>query len=213
MQLDVLMEQLRHSSRMRSKKATHILQPPLDETFLGEMKAKPGQALVAAIDLRGDFGESSDHWDTAFNVPHEQQMSDLAMVSELAEAGLVHAYTNISQAGLLDTVAMFAEASSVGFIIDLKKVPKPTVVSWHRWLRCFPSYGFLLAVDQERVHAVVAKFIVRDIAAANIGVADTTDSVHVRYEQDTALFINTKRSSALKKIPIEVRGEALKSLV
>ena len=38
-----------------------------------------------------------------------------------------------------------------------------------RWLQTFPSYGYLLAVASANVSAVLARFGVRGIAAADIG--------------------------------------------
>lgn len=131
--------------------------------------ARPGDLLLAAIDHRGRWRPSFDNWFAAGDAPAERLRGDLALLPALAEAGLVAAGKDISQGGIAGTALMLAEASGVGFEIDLGAVPLPQGVTLARWLRAFPSFGFLLGVDPDRVDAVVDAFAARDIVAAVIG--------------------------------------------
>ncbi|PZQ47332.1 MAG: sll0787 family AIR synthase-like protein [Rhodovulum sulfidophilum] len=150
--------------------------------------ARPGDLLVAAIDHRGGWRPRFDNWFAAGEAPAERLRGDLALLPELAEAGLVRAGKDISQGGIAGTSLMLAEASGVGFEIDLGAVPPPEGVPLGRWLRAFPSFGFLLSVDPDEVDAVVDAFAARDLAAAVIGRATASSAVEFTAGGTRALF-------------------------
>ena len=139
------------------------------QKLMTSFDAEPGDRLVAAIDLRGRYREPFDNWEAATDAPAERLRGDLALLPQIAEAGLCRAAKDISQAGLVGTSAMLAECSGVGVEIDLDAVPKPEGVAPERWLRSFPSFGYLLSVKLADVEAVIARFAARSIAAADIG--------------------------------------------
>jgi uncharacterized protein len=137
--------------------------------LLSSFDARPGDTLVAAIDLRGRYREPFSNWEAATDAPAERLRGDLELLPSIAEAGLALAAKDISQGGLVGTAAMLAECSGVGVEINLTRVPKPSGVSMERWLQSFPSYGYLLAVTPANLSAVLARFAARGIAAAEIG--------------------------------------------
>lgn len=131
--------------------------------------ARPGDRLVAAIDLRGRYREPFCNWEAATDAPQARLLSDLEVLPSIAEEGLAAAGKDISQAGLIGTAMMLAECSGTGIRIDLTQVPKPIGVPLDRWLQTFPSFGFLLAVRPDNAAAVLARFQERGIAAADAG--------------------------------------------
>ncbi|RXF72645.1 sll0787 family AIR synthase-like protein [Hansschlegelia zhihuaiae] len=137
--------------------------------LLTSFDAEPGDRLVCAIDIRGRYREPFDNWEAATDAPAGRLAGDLALLPEIAEAGLSRAAKDVSQAGIVGTAAMLAECSGVGVRIDLDAVPRPAGVALDRWLRSFPSFGYVLAVRAENVAAVVSRFSARGIAAADIG--------------------------------------------
>ena len=137
--------------------------------LLTSFDARPGDALVAAIDLRGRYREPFSNWEAATDAPAERLRGDLELLPSIAEAGLAVAAKDISQGGLVGTAAMLAECSGVGVTIDVTRVPKPSGVPLEQWLQTFPSYGYLLAVAPAKLPAVLARFRERDIAANDIG--------------------------------------------
>lgn len=160
---------------------TRCAQAQLAVAVLGEARrlltsfaARPGDSLVAAIDLRGAYREPFDNWNAATTAPAERLRGDLALLPAIAESGLAHAAKDISQAGLLGTALMLMECSGVGAHIDLDRVPRPDGVGLERWLRSFPSFGYLLACKPAQASELVERFRARDIAASVIG--DITDS-------------------------------------
>ncbi len=137
--------------------------------LLTSFDAQPGDALVAAIDLRGAYREPFSNWQAALDAPPERLRGDLEILPGIAEAGLSRAAKDISQGGVIGTACMFAEASGVGLVIDSARVPRPDGVALDRWMQTFPSFGYLLAVKPADVDAVKARFEQRGIAAAQIG--------------------------------------------
>jgi uncharacterized protein len=137
--------------------------------LLTSFDARPGDRLVAAIDLRGRYREPFANWEAATDAPPERLRGDLDILPAIAESGLARAAKDISQGGIIGTALMLAECSDVGATIDVTAIPRPSGVALERWLQTFPSYGYILAVAPSQVEAVCACFAVRDIAAAQIG--------------------------------------------
>lgn len=141
--------------------------------LLTSFDARPGDVLVAAIDLRGNYREPLPNWDASTDVPAARLRADLELLPAIAEAGLCCAAKDISMGGLVGTAMMLAESSQVGAVIDIDAVPSPPGIGQPRWLcDTFPSFGFLLAVAPADVEAVVARFSERDIACAAVGRCD-----------------------------------------
>ena len=137
--------------------------------LLTSFEARPGDRLVAAIDLRGHYREPFANWDAATDAPPARLRGDIALLQEIADAGLCRAAKDISQGGIIGTAAMLAECSCAAIDIDIRAIPKPGSVAWDRWLLTFPSFGYLLSVPPWNLSTVVRRFAERDIAAADIG--------------------------------------------
>ena len=137
--------------------------------LLTSFDARPGDRLVMAVDLRGQYREPFSNWEAATKAPAERLRGDLELLPRIAEAGLARAAKDISQGGIVGTAAMLAECSGVAIAIDVDAVARPQGVRLERWLLSFPSFGYLMAVRPENVPAVLQLFAGRDIAAADIG--------------------------------------------
>lgn len=131
--------------------------------------AKPDDVLICAVDHRGAYRAPFDNWQAALDAPPERLRADAALLAQLAATGEVTACKDISQAGIVGTALMLAECSGVGVEIDLATVPLPAGVVLARWLRSFPSFGFLLTARPQHAASVIAAFTARDISAAAIG--------------------------------------------
>jgi AIR synthase-related protein len=137
--------------------------------LLTSFDAEPGDALIAAIDLRGKYREPFSNWEAATEAPHPRLRGDIELLPAIAEAGLSRAAKDISQGGIAGTAAMLAECSGVAIDLDLAAIPKPAGVALERWLLTFPSFGYLLSVKPDGTPEVVDRFARRGIAAARIG--------------------------------------------
>ncbi|HEY0291568.1 MAG TPA: sll0787 family AIR synthase-like protein [Hansschlegelia sp.] len=139
------------------------------EKLLTSFDAEPGDRLVAAVDLRGRYREPFSNWEAATEAPAARLRGDIELLPQIAEAGLSKAAKDVSQGGLVGTAIMLAECSGVAIEIDVNAAPRPEGIALDRWLRSFPSFGYLLAVKPSDVDAVVARFGARGIAAADCG--------------------------------------------
>jgi AIR synthase-related protein len=143
--------------------------------LLTSFDARPGDALVMAVDLRGAWQEPYPYWNASTEAPAERLRADLELLPTLAEAGLADTAKDISMAGTVGTTLMLMESSGVGAVIDVAAVPRPASVDLDepagllRWLTAFPSYGFLLSVRPQHVAGVLERFHARGLAAAPIG--------------------------------------------
>jgi uncharacterized protein len=148
--------------------------------LLTSFDARPGDRLIAAIDLRGRYREPFSNWEAATQAPAARLLADLELLPSIAELGLAAAAKDISQGGLIGTAMMLAECSAVGAAIDVTRVPRPEGVPLDRWLQTFPSYGYLFAVAEANRSEVLARFGERSIAAADIGTITAVRRVVIR---------------------------------
>lgn len=154
------------------------------QALLSSFAAQPGHTLLMAVDLRGQWEGEHPFWNASTLAPAPRLRGDLAVLPEVAEAGLCGAAKDISMAGVLGTALMLAECSRVGLRIDLGALPHPpghghrdAPAAFLRWLQAFPSYGYLLSVTPEHVAAVQARFVGRGLACAPIGAVEAGSGV------------------------------------
>jgi AIR synthase-related protein len=153
--------------------------------LLTSFDARPGDRLVAAIDLRGRYRYPFPNWEAATDAPAIRLRQDIEILPNIAEAGLSVAAKDISQGGIVGTAMMLAECSSVGLTIDLAAIPRPDSVPLDRWLQTFPSFGYILSVQPANVPAVIARFTARGIPAADIGTVTADHAVRVTLNTET----------------------------
>ncbi len=156
--------------------------------LLSSFAVKPGDVLVAAIDLRGQFQGNSLNWNAATTAPEGRLRDDLEILPTIAEKEFAHAAKDISQAGLLGTTVMMLESSNVGAIINLEQIPKPEQVVLKDWLRAFPSFGYLLATCKNKVPDLLQQFHQREISAAVIGEFNSSKKLEVTIDNQSEIF-------------------------
>lgn len=154
--------------------------------LLSSFKAKPGDSLMMAVDLRGHFEEPYPFWNASVDAPSQRLRADLDLLPQLAESGLCDAAKDISMAGTLGTALMLLECSQVGARIDLTRIPKPADVALSRWVTAFPSFGYLLSVRPQHVEAVQDLFHSRALACSTIGMVDDSLQVSLHLQEDSA---------------------------
>ncbi|MBD2257556.1 sll0787 family AIR synthase-like protein [Pseudanabaena sp. FACHB-2040] len=156
--------------------------------------AQPGDTLMVVVDLRGSFFRHYPFWNAATEADPARLRGDLALLPELAQEELCRAGKDISMGGIAGTLLMLMETSGCGAVLDLDLLPKPAGVDLERWLTCFPSFGFLLAVPSEQVEAVRAKLVQRDLACEAVGVVMEGHDVWLKLGDDTALLWDMAKS-------------------
>lgn len=148
--------------------------------LLTSFAARPGDVVIAAIDLRGAMHPQHTFWNASTGTEPARLRGDLELLPELAEAGLCDAAKDISMGGVVGSLLMLLETSGVGAELDLDAIPRPPDVPLARWLLAFPSYGFVLSVRPEHAAAVQATFARRDIACAVAGSIDGSRRLTLR---------------------------------
>lgn len=152
--------------------------------------ARPGDVIVACTDLRGSFRGDTSNFDAVSNAETARVRAQLELLPQLAEAGLVHAGKDISMAGMLGTLLMLLELSDCGAIVDLSAVPAPAEAQRDpaRWLRAFPSFGYVLATKRRHMREVIARFDALGVHAAAIADVHASHTLDVSYGSRTERF-------------------------
>jgi uncharacterized protein len=130
---------------------------------------KPGDDLLVAVDLRGEWRREKPFWNASAGAPSERLRADLNLLPALAETGWCRAGKDISNGGIVGTLAMLLDCSSAGAELWLDQLPRPRGVDLARWLISFPSFGYLLSVSPEYSERVIAHFASREIACGVAG--------------------------------------------
>ncbi|PSN11866.1 sll0787 family AIR synthase-like protein, partial [filamentous cyanobacterium CCP5] len=136
--------------------------------LLTSFNAQVGDSLVMVADFEGRSHPKYPFWDAATTKAPADLQANLAVLPEIAEAGLCDCAKDISMGGLIGTMLMLLETSGCGAILDLDTIPYPPEVPLDKWLVSFPSYGFLLSVRSENLPALQARFQQRGLVCAAI---------------------------------------------
>ncbi|QOC48288.1 sll0787 family AIR synthase-like protein [Komagataeibacter rhaeticus] len=173
--------------------------------LLTSFDARPGEVLIAAIDLRGRWHDPHPFWDASSALCGTEGAArlrgDIELLPTIAEDGLSRAAKDISMAGLLGTALMLAECSGIGMTITLDDIPRPEGAPMERWLSAFPSYGYLLTARREDAEAIMARFRGRGIAASIIGQCDSTQRLDVTWADETETFWDLARMPLMGYAP------------
>jgi hypothetical protein len=151
-------------------------QVALSMTILGEAKnlitsfdARPGDKLLLAYNPEGRWLDDFGFWNSLSERSDNDIVSDLEILPQAAERGLVDSGKDVSMAGIIGTSLMLAETSMVGIQIEIDNIPVPKGVEIEKWLTAYFSYGFLLSVRPESVREVSTMFQNRSLTAVTIG--------------------------------------------
>ena len=149
--------------------------PQLAATILGRadvlitsFDAVPGQALVVISDQRGSYVGESKNFASFIGVNPKRLQKDNEILPALAEKKLISSGKDISQGGIIGTSIMLAESSGVGIEIDPLALKCPDN-NLEKWMTAFPSFGFLLSVNEENLSEVLSAFQNRSIDARRVG--------------------------------------------
>ncbi|MEQ7922240.1 sll0787 family AIR synthase-like protein [Xanthomonas sp. WHRI 1810A] len=147
--------------------------------LLSTLHVAPGQVIAMAVDLEGDWHADSTYWKAFEGVPGERLRSKLEVLPRLAEAELLRAAKDISNAGVLGSLLMLLETTGCGADIDLSHLPCPAHANLTRWLQVFPSYGFLMTLDEADWPNVQAAFAFEGLRCERIGQVNDSGALSV----------------------------------
>jgi selenophosphate synthetase-related protein len=139
---------------------------------------RPGQAVLFAACLDGVMRP-----DFPFFTSIVQQSAtlgrDVRLLAQVAESGAAVAAKDVSMAGALGSLAMLLEFTRHGAQVDLDRMPFPTDTDPLRWLISFPTYGFWLTAQRQRVADCVAVFEEHDLACAQVGLVTASSRLTI----------------------------------
>lgn len=157
------------------------------EALITSFDAAAGDIIVAAIDMDGAYRNFDNFFAAGDKAPADLR-SNLEILPRLAGKGWVRAGKDISQGGIAGTALMLAECSGIGIDLDLDQIAPPAGVTHERWMRSFPSFGFLLSVSPKHVKAVCDEFSANGICAEAIGRVFDGSSVRFHSSREMAAF-------------------------
>lgn len=112
--------------------------------------AKPGDSIIAAIDLDGKIGPNSPYsFDSTTMKPPGIVREKYQTMEIIGEKKLATAGKDISNPGILGTLGMLLETSGAGAMVDLERIPTPKGVDFVQWLKIHPSTSFLVTTKTE----------------------------------------------------------------
>lgn len=149
--------------------------------LLSSFEAEPGDALLMVVDLRGSWRREKPFWNASVDAPPERLRSDLELLPMIAENGWCRAGKDISNGGVVGTLAMLLECSGVGAELWLDRLPRPPEGELTRWLQAFPSYGYLLSVRAAQTYRVQRLFEERGLACAVVGRITASPALELGY--------------------------------
>ncbi len=150
----------------------------LSVSILGKAKklllsdnAMPGQDIIFAVDLAGQGYQCRPviSWDTNSGKSTDQVLERLEVLPCIAEKALCRTAKDVSNGGILGTIALLLESSRKGAVIDLNKITKPDSFVFIDWLKAFLSYGFVLTSDKADTGKIISEFANKNISAEVIG--------------------------------------------
>ena len=156
--------------------------------LITSFEAKPGDDLLVVIDLRGEFHGNRPFWNASVSAPAQRLRQDLQLLPFIAEAGWCAAGKDISNGGIIGTLAMLIRESGVGAELRLDDVPRPENVALDEWLISFPSFGYILAVSDDRSEKVIDLFRRRQIGCASAGKFTPESGLVLQRARERAAF-------------------------
>jgi AIR synthase-related protein len=174
--------------------AAAVLGRTAGPALITSFDAVPGDILLVAVDLNGAYRENKPFWNASTTATPEHLRAGLEILPRLAESGLCATGKDISNGGIIGTLAMLLKCSNIGARLDLQAVPRPaeageSPAAFARWLSAFPSYGYLLSVKARDVAAVVAEFAREGITCAACGEVVEGTALDLVHGAETARFV------------------------
>jgi hypothetical protein len=156
-------------------------------------RAKEGDKIIVAIDLRGRVHPSFDlNWDS-ITMRTRGEIKDLMNVlMEIGEEKLATSGKDISNQGLIGTIGILCELSKKGARIDLEKIPRPNVELVH-WLKVYPGFGFVLCAEKNKSSKCRGKFIERGVSAREIGTIDRSMKIKIAEENKEKVVFDLEK--------------------
>ncbi len=144
--------------------------------------AQKGDDILTAIDLNGTIKESEVLALDAFSKKSKVTIRRiLNIMPSLAEKNLLTSAKDISNAGILGTIAILLELSKKGGLVDSELIPWDFRMPLKKWLKVYPSYGFVMTSAPENTSKIIKIFKKEKIACHRVGVVISGSELKVKW--------------------------------
>ncbi|MCS7144482.1 MAG: AIR synthase related protein [Archaeoglobaceae archaeon] len=164
-------------------------------TLIKSNTAKEGDSIIVAVDTIGEPHEKLIYNFDSTKKDAEIIRKQLEAMVYLGEKKLVNAGKDLSNAGIIGTIAMMLEVSKKGALIELENIPKPEKVEMLQWLKSYPACGF--CVTSEQPEEVLKVFKSHGLNAEVVGKVDSTRAVKLAYKGIQKTFFDFRKESVL----------------
>lgn len=130
--------------------------------------ARAGEKIVVLTDCNGKFTPGIPYsWDcTSMKKPQELSSKINSILSGFAHFSSAK---DISNPGILGTLAMLLEASRVGAVVSINDIPIPSDVDLLQWLTAYQGLGFIGTVPEKRIEKLFNEISGTDLSFSVIG--------------------------------------------
>ncbi len=163
--------------------------------LLRSNNARDGDDIVVAVDTDGSFHEKLPYNFDSTSKPENAFVRQFESMIYLAENNMVNSAKDVSNAGILGTLAMLLEVSNAGGLVDLDRIPMPEGADIVQWLKCYPACGFVCtAEDGEDVAEIFRDY---GLNADVVGEVNNSHVLKLGYGRDEKIFYDFKKESIL----------------
>jgi len=151
--------------------------------------AKPGENVIVICDCKGEFTPGLPYsWDCTSD---KSQNEIKAVVTKLL-AGLQNLSSgkDISNPGILGTLAMLLESSGTGADIEITKIPIPDGIDLLQWLKAYQGLGFIGTIKESKIKAISAELKGSGMSFAVIGKVTKSKKLIIRLGQSEQILFD-----------------------
>lgn len=164
------------------------------DALLRSSTAEPGDDIVFVIDTVGYYPERLwNTYVTTIGRPDELVRAQLEAVAEVGERHLAHSCKDMSNPGAIGTLGMMLESSSVGGVVDVRRIPAPEGVDQIVWNLSYQGCGFCFACPPENSREIIDIFEGVSCEGAVVGRVDDTRKLRITDGVDTAVLFDFDR--------------------
>lgn len=157
--------------------------------------AKPKQLIIEAIDLNGEKGPNSKYsWISTINKTKKYIKKLYNSIKIIGNKKLVYSGKDISNPGIIGTIAMLCEASNIGALIDINKILTPDKYiesnEYIEWLQTHPSSGFIFTTSNENSKICIEILREAGFSTSIIGITDNTKILKIKNSSETKVIFD-----------------------
>jgi len=156
--------------------------------------ANANDTIIAGFDLNGRIGPNSPYsWDSTIMKTSVEIQKMYQTITKIGEETPATACKDISNPGIIGTLAMMLEVSGVGARVDVNRIPLPAGVNLEDWLLVHPATAFIFTTPPGTEDEILNCFENVGMTAAAIGQITEKRKLTIHDENNSATVFDFKR--------------------